>query len=74
MLVSSLVMLGVASIATYLSLNFFKDDAFRAVTALTAFLLVILALTIAPLPLQMVLVLGTVLVFDRFNNWLCKKY
>jgi hypothetical protein len=74
MLVSSLVMLGVATLATYLSLNFFQDDVFRAAMALTAILFVIFALTIAPLPLQIVLVVATTLVFERLNNWLSQKY
>jgi hypothetical protein len=74
MLVSSLIMLGVATVATYLSLNFFKDDVFRAAMALAAILFVIFALTIAPLPLQILLVVATMLVFERLNDWLTQKY
>lgn len=73
MLVSSLTMLGVATVATYLSLNF-KDDVFRAAMALTAILFVIFALTIAPLPLQIMLVIAILLAFEPLNNWLCKRY
>jgi hypothetical protein len=74
MLFSSLAMLGVATLATYLSLNFFKEEAFQAATALTAILFVIFAWTIAPLPLQMLLMLATILGFDRINDWLSQKY
>ena len=73
MLVSSLTMLGVATVANYLSLNF-KDDVVRAAMALTGILFVIFALTIAPLPLQIMLVIAILLAFEPLNNWLCKRY
>jgi uncharacterized membrane protein YqjE len=72
MLVVSLVILGIASLATYFSFNF-QDDVFQAAMAFTAILFAILALIIAPWSMKLILLGATPFTFDRLNNWIIKK-